>query len=148
MTPADSEVKMIYVISVLAGALWGCLFCWLNHKILISSINSVDAAKEPSKSAGRIIKAYIFRYLISFAALIAVYFICKLLPLHFLSMIIAAAVGLTLPSQIWHIRHDKPEREVVCQTEDEKENDAQSSEQDWGTWKHWENWDDWDNSDK
>lgn len=141
---------MVYVVSVLAGFLYGCLFCYINHKVLQRAVDKVDPAKEHQKAATEVMKAYLFRYLISFVALVAVIFICKLLPLHFLSTIIAATVGITVPSQIWHITHDKNTGEIwhnsadadrKWQNPDAEAKKAEEDEENKG-WQKWENWED------
>ena len=151
---------MIYVLSALAGFAYGCLFCYGNHKILMNAVDSVDPVKEPRKAATKVMRAYIFRWLVSLVSLVLVIFICKLLPLHFLSTIIAAAVGLTVPSQIWHIRHDKVsnqplatvKKEVVVDDgtsaasapSEKPTKEATAPEQKDGDWQVWEDWNDWD----
>lgn len=151
---------MIYVLSALAGFAYGCLFCYGNHKILMNAVDSVDPVKEPRKAATKVMRAYIFRWLVSLVSLVLVIFICKLLPLHFLSTIIAAAVGLTVPSQIWHIRHDKVSNQPPAETKGEVSSadgtsaasapsakptkEAAAPEQGEGDWQAWEDWNDWD----
>ena len=138
---------MIYVLSALAGFAYGCVFCLMNHKVLMHAVNKVDPSKEQQKAATEVMKAYIFRCLVSFVALILVIFICKALPLHFITTIIAAAVGITVPGQIWHIRNDKPKVNLSGNSvisafkKEEKKTDGDE-------WESWDSWDDdWDDDD-
>lgn len=137
---------MIYVISALAGFAYGCVFCLMNHKVLMHAVNKVDPSKEQQKAATEVMKAYIFRCLVSFVALILVIFICKALPLHFLTTIIAAAVGITVPGQIWHIRNDKPKVNISAAAL--KKDDKKADGDKWESWDSrdddWDDWDDWD----
>lgn len=143
---------MIYIISVLAGFAYGCLFCWFNHQVLMKAVNKVDPAENGQKAATEVMKAYVLRYVVSLLALVLVIFICKLLPLHFLTTIIAAAFGLTIPSQIWHIRHDKNTGSLWHNSadSDKKWNDKGSEEEAEAVknanegWQAWEDWDQWD----
>ena len=138
---------MIYVLSALAGFLYGCLFCFFNHRILQYAVNKYDPTKEPQKSAAAVMKAYGLRYLLSFAALALMILIAKLLSLHFITAIIAAAIGLTLPSQIWHIKNDKDTADIWhnnSQPKTEKTDEIVVKEEksaDVG-WADWESWDD------
>lgn len=138
---------MIYAVSALAGFAYGCLFCWFNHRILQYAVNKYNPTEQPQKSAAAVMKAYGLRYLLSFVALVLMVFIAKLLPLHFITAVVAAAIGLTLPSQIWHIKNDRAavntangNSEFVSKSNTACEPEKQPPNE--GDWQEWESWDD------
>lgn len=140
---------MNYIISALIGFAYGCLFCWFNHRILMKAVAKTDPEMQHQKAAADVVKAYIIRYIVSLLSLVLVIFICKIVPLHFLTTIIAAAIGLTLPSQIWHVRHDTSNGKVWHNSGDsvEKWNDkdaAKEAEDEKAANEGWQAWEDWD----
>ena len=91
---------MIYVISAAIGLVYGGIFAVINNKILINAIEKIDDSQDGQAATNAVMKTYLIRYAISVLALVAVIFICKFTPWHFISTIIATAVGLTVPGQI------------------------------------------------
>lgn len=93
---------MDLAIGLAAGFVFGGIFAFIEHRLLISRLAKLD--ERGNESAADVMKIYALRYLISVLVLLCVFLTRKLVPLNYYGTLIGTALGLTLPSQIMAMR--------------------------------------------